>query len=412
MYILCEDDAKNLAVYRLSFKLIDVFFIHKKAFLLTGSGSMSSMQRTCLDTGIEKGKNNAPHNLLQTAMAAPTIDVDMVNSGSQNRQARRKHLVRKKVKRPLKKACRGSKQRGLGRKHVPRKQSKSPFEKACRGNKKRGKHVGVGNGNFAAENHETKEAKNGETVAIENVDTDADYFDANNVVKIAKIIENTGAKNDENAFAENHATQQAENPDNGSSTVKLNTHPSQDTSAKPNAGTPTQEHVGEPTNLPNSDYEFEDEIEVFKVAIAEEGRLAWANVKSHFKTQEQTIEVDNMVNSNQTHGKGEAEILMNWTVMKAHVKMMVTSLYKEEKIQAKMMGTADIQIKSMMIEHSCARTIYHRLARSSFSCEKYREDIRIIPHWKVSDFQTKVHNDLNDNITRNQAYLTKRKAKE
>ncbi|KAL3522379.1 hypothetical protein ACH5RR_015213 [Cinchona calisaya] len=65
-----------------------------------------------------------------------------------------------------------------------------------------------------------------------------------------------------------------------------------------------------------------------------------------------------------------------------------------------------------MIEYSCARTIYHGLASSSFLCEKYKKDIQMIPNRKVSDFQTKVHNDLNVNITRNQAYLTKRMAKE
>ncbi|KAL3534783.1 hypothetical protein ACH5RR_003244 [Cinchona calisaya] len=43
---------------------------------------------------------------------------------------------------------------------------------------------------YIAKNPRTKEDENGETAAIENVDTNADYFDANNTTKIAEITEN------------------------------------------------------------------------------------------------------------------------------------------------------------------------------------------------------------------------------
>ncbi|KAL3522378.1 hypothetical protein ACH5RR_015212 [Cinchona calisaya] len=372
IHILCKDDAKDLATYGLSVKLIDVFFIHKKTFLLTGSGNVSSTQRTGLDTGIEKGKNNAPHKLPQTAMTAPTIDVDMVNSGSQNRQARRKHLVRKKVKSPLKKACRGSQQRvasndeteedvqveiptiekkvhgetecsatqnsesqvhveitDIGslnmqprRKHVARKQGKSPFKKARRGNQKRGEHVGIGDDNFAIENPETKEDENGETAVVENIDSNPDYFDANNTTKIAKITENTGAKNATNVDnTESVGTKNTENASVENATNDLITLPNQDTTTEPNVGTTTQELVREPTNVisgssrknhgpkkkvlgKDKGKKVVDDVDIDD--STEKVRSAWANVTSHFKTQEQTVEVDNMVDSDQTYGEGEA----------------------------------------------------------------------------------------------------------
>ncbi|KAL3525770.1 hypothetical protein ACH5RR_014142 [Cinchona calisaya] len=502
IYILCENDAKDLATYGLSCKLIDVFFIHQKTFLLIGFGSVSSTQRVGLDTGIEKRKNNAPHNLPQTTMTAPTIDIDMVNSGSQNRQARRKHLPR--------------------RKHVARKQGKSPFKKACRGNQKKCEHVGISDDNFAAENLGTKEDKNGETTVVDNVDTNADYFDANNTAKIAEITENAGAKsgansknvdaenaentgaenatnvdntksvgaknaenadveiatNGENACAVNNATRQAKNPNNAGSVADLNTHPSQDTTTEPNAGTTIHEHVGEPTNViggslrknhgpkkkvsrkdkgkkvmddvviddssdaesfHDSDYMFED-----KIFYQTDGEGEAANF-DELDNNESACEDDSDITvQRRKHLRLKPKIDMDdpkfvlgllfgtkeefkkacihhgvkWgrkIRFKKNDNRRIMAICKNNKwyvSAAKMKGTTNFQIKSMMIRHSCARTIYYGLASLLFLCEKYKEDIRMIPNWKVSDFQTKVHNDLNVSITRNQAYLTKKKAEE
>ncbi|KAL3509628.1 hypothetical protein ACH5RR_029029 [Cinchona calisaya] len=79
---------------------------------------------------------------------------------------------------------------------------------------------------------------------------------------------------------------------------------------------------------------------------------------------------------------------------------------------AKMRDNMSFQIKSMKEPHRCGRSFYHGLANSTFLCEKYKNDIRLIPNMKVSELQDKVHIDLNVNITRNQAYKTKKKAKQ
>ncbi|KAL3527485.1 hypothetical protein ACH5RR_012141 [Cinchona calisaya] len=200
--------------------------------------------------------------------------------------------------------------------------------------------------------------------SIENVDTNADYFDANKA-KIAKITENAGAKsgansenvgaenventgaenatnidntenvgaknaenvgvenatNGKNACAENHATRQAENPDNVGSIADLKTYPSQDTIAEPNTGTITQEYLWEPTNVfgcssrknhgpkkkvsgNDKEQKMVDDVNIDDSSDADSFHDSVHEFED--ETKEQTVEVDNMVDSNQTDGEGDA----------------------------------------------------------------------------------------------------------
>lgn len=68
------------------------------------------------------------------------------------------------------------------------------------------------------------------------------------------------------------------------------------------------------------------------------------------------------------------------------------------------------QVKNLQDKHTCGRSFEHGLATSSFLVDRYKKELAVLPDMKVSNLQDKVKTDMNVNISRWQAYRTKKKA--
>ena len=77
---------------------------------------------------------------------------------------------------------------------------------------------------------------------------------------------------------------------------------------------------------------------------------------------------------------------------------------------AVMLDKKTFQIKSMQGKHSCGRTFDHGLANSTFLVDRYKKELAAMTDMKVSTLTDKVKTDVNVNISRWQAYRTKKKA--
>ncbi|KAG8374595.1 hypothetical protein BUALT_Bualt10G0011700 [Buddleja alternifolia] len=72
--------------------------------------------------------------------------------------------------------------------------------------------------------------------------------------------------------------------------------------------------------------------------------------------------------------------------------------------------TSTFQIKTLCTTHKCGRTLSkHRFLTSRLLSSKYMNDWRLHNGWRLDDFQEKVHNDLNVEVSRAQYYRTKKK---
>ncbi|KAG8380435.1 hypothetical protein BUALT_Bualt06G0015000 [Buddleja alternifolia] len=68
------------------------------------------------------------------------------------------------------------------------------------------------------------------------------------------------------------------------------------------------------------------------------------------------------------------------------------------------------QVKTLNTVHKCGRSLSkHRFVTSQMLSQKYLNDWRLNNGWKVDDFQEKVQNDLNMEVSRSQFYRTKNK---
>ena len=67
-------------------------------------------------------------------------------------------------------------------------------------------------------------------------------------------------------------------------------------------------------------------------------------------------------------------------------------------------------IKTIGPDHSCGNQRDNKTIDSGFLAKKYVEEFRINPSWGVKEFQAHVMRTHNCTITRNQAYMAKRKA--
>ncbi|KAG8380434.1 hypothetical protein BUALT_Bualt06G0014900 [Buddleja alternifolia] len=68
------------------------------------------------------------------------------------------------------------------------------------------------------------------------------------------------------------------------------------------------------------------------------------------------------------------------------------------------------QVKTSNTVHKCGRSLSkHRFVTSQMLSQKYLNDWRLNNGWKVDDFQEKVQNDLNMEVSRSQFYRTKNK---
>ncbi|XP_027093746.1 uncharacterized protein [Coffea arabica] len=77
---------------------------------------------------------------------------------------------------------------------------------------------------------------------------------------------------------------------------------------------------------------------------------------------------------------------------------------------AVMLDKKTFQIRSMQDEHNCGRTFDHRLANSTFLVDRYKKELAAMADMKVSTLTDKMKTDVNVNISRWQAYRTKKKA--
>nr|XP_027086445.1 uncharacterized protein LOC113708174 [Coffea arabica] len=77
---------------------------------------------------------------------------------------------------------------------------------------------------------------------------------------------------------------------------------------------------------------------------------------------------------------------------------------------AVMLDKKTFQIKSMQGKHSCGRTFDHGLANSTFLVDRYKKELAAMADMKVNTLTDKVKTDVNVNISRWQAYRTKKKA--
>ncbi|KAL0461917.1 UNVERIFIED_CONTAM: hypothetical protein Slati_0079300 [Sesamum latifolium] len=79
-------------------------------------------------------------------------------------------------------------------------------------------------------------------------------------------------------------------------------------------------------------------------------------------------------------------------------------------LASKMRNLDTFQIKTKNPNHNCGRTLsWHRFVTSKMLSKKYMTDWRLNSGWKLGDFQEKVHNDLNVEVSKSQYYRTKNK---
>ncbi|XP_027123338.1 uncharacterized protein [Coffea arabica] len=78
---------------------------------------------------------------------------------------------------------------------------------------------------------------------------------------------------------------------------------------------------------------------------------------------------------------------------------------------AVMLDKKIFQIKSIQGEHSYGRTFDHRLANLTFLVDRYKKELAVMADMKVSTLTDKVKTNVNVNISRWQAYRTKKKTK-
>ncbi|KAG8371475.1 hypothetical protein BUALT_Bualt13G0091400 [Buddleja alternifolia] len=79
-------------------------------------------------------------------------------------------------------------------------------------------------------------------------------------------------------------------------------------------------------------------------------------------------------------------------------------------LASKMKNSPTFQIRTLNVKHKCGRTLSkNKFVTSKLLSQKYKNDWRLNNGWRVGDFQEKVHNDLNCEISRSQYYRTKRK---
>ncbi|KAG8387137.1 hypothetical protein BUALT_Bualt03G0222000 [Buddleja alternifolia] len=79
-------------------------------------------------------------------------------------------------------------------------------------------------------------------------------------------------------------------------------------------------------------------------------------------------------------------------------------------LASKMSDSTTFQIRTLNINHKCGRTLAkNKFVTSKLLSQKYKNDWRLNNGWRVSEFQEKVHNDLNCEISRSQYYRTRRK---
>ncbi|KAG8369939.1 hypothetical protein BUALT_Bualt14G0065400 [Buddleja alternifolia] len=79
-------------------------------------------------------------------------------------------------------------------------------------------------------------------------------------------------------------------------------------------------------------------------------------------------------------------------------------------LASKMRNSTTFQIRTLNVKHKCGRTLSkNKFVTSKLLSQKYKNDWRLNNCWRVGDFQEKVHNDLNCEISRSQYYRTKRK---
>ncbi|KAG8373955.1 hypothetical protein BUALT_Bualt11G0079600 [Buddleja alternifolia] len=79
-------------------------------------------------------------------------------------------------------------------------------------------------------------------------------------------------------------------------------------------------------------------------------------------------------------------------------------------LASRMNNSDTFQIRTLNTKHKCGRTLSkNKFVTSRLLSNKYKEDWRLNNGWRVGDFQEKVHNDLNCEISRYQYYRTKKK---
>ena len=74
-----------------------------------------------------------------------------------------------------------------------------------------------------------------------------------------------------------------------------------------------------------------------------------------------------------------------------------------------MRNSSNFQIKTLNDTHNYGRSLNkHRFVISKMLSNKYLNDWRLHSGWKLGDFQEKVHNDLNVEISKAQYHRTKK----
>ena len=71
-----------------------------------------------------------------------------------------------------------------------------------------------------------------------------------------------------------------------------------------------------------------------------------------------------------------------------------------------------LQIKTMVPTYTCGRTFKHSQVTSTYVARKYLDDFNRNPDWAVSSVKHRVMQDVSVDLSINQVYRTKRKARE
>nr|XP_023928041.1 uncharacterized protein LOC112039402 [Quercus suber] len=75
-------------------------------------------------------------------------------------------------------------------------------------------------------------------------------------------------------------------------------------------------------------------------------------------------------------------------------------------------GELTFQIKTMVLTYTCGRTFKHSQVTSTYVARKYLENFNKNPNWAISGVKHRVMQDVNVDLSINQVYRAKRKARE